>query len=290
MIQDIAPKIFANEFKTEEITDDSRVILFEERTVLIHKTTKEELLLPTYKELTSNIQGCDKKEFQYVFAIDNESYFIQKPTVKHRIADFLSYTYENISTIRQVISKEVCFAVMNAFHLYVWYNDNKYCGRCGHQTEHSNKERMLHCPECNNAIYPKIAPAVIVGLVHGDRILMSKYADREYKKYALLAGFNEFGETAEETVAREVFEEVGLHVKRMKYYKSQPWGVDSNLLLGYFAELDGSEDITMDTQELAVAEWFDRKDIPLHNDGISLTTEMIRFFENEDEFKKWYRS
>ena len=80
----------------------------------------------------------------------------------------------------------------------------------------------------------KIAPAVMVGVTNGDKILMTNYAGREYKKYARIAGFTEIGETAEQTVEREVMEEVGLHVKNIRYYKSQPWGYDSDLLLGYF--------------------------------------------------------
>ena len=121
-------------------------------------------------------------------------------------------------TIRQLISKEICFAVMSAWHLAGWYRDNRFCGRCATPTIHSQKERMLYCPDCGNMIYPKIAPAVIIGVVDRDRLLLSKYAGREYKKYALLAGFTEFGETAEETVAREVFDEVGLHIGKPKYY------------------------------------------------------------------------
>ena len=128
-------------------------------------------------------------------------------------------------------------------------------------------------------IFPKIAPAVIIAVTDGDRILMSKYADRDYKKYALLAGFTEIGETAEETVAREVMEEVGLKVKNICYYKSQPWGIDSNLLLGYFCELDGDDTIVMDTTELAVAQWFHREEMPVQDDGISLTREMMRVFQ-----------
>ena len=92
-------------------------------------------------------------------------------------------------------------------------------------------------------VFPKIAPAVIVGVTNGRKILMTKYANREYKRYALIAGFTEIGETAEETVAREVKEEVGLSVKNIRYYKSQPWGFDSNLLLGYFCELDDEGDV-----------------------------------------------
>ncbi len=90
---------------------------------------------------------------------------------------------------------------------------------------------------------------------------MTKYAGREYKKYALIAGFTEIGETAEQTVEREVMEEVGLHVKNIRYYKSQPWGYDSDLLLGYFCELAEEHKIELDETELSLAEWIDYKDV-----------------------------
>ena len=138
---------------------------------------------------------------------------------------------------------------------------------------------MLRCPDCGNMIFPKIAPAVIVAVIDGNRILMSKYAGRAYKKYALIAGFTEIGETVEETVAREVMEEIGLKVKNIRYYKSQPWGVDSNLLLGFFADLDGDDTIRLDENELSEAEWFERDAMPAHDDGISLTREMMGIFE-----------
>ena len=128
--------------------------------------------------------------------------------------------------------------------------------------------------------YPKISPAVIVGVTDGNRILMSKYADRDYKKYALLAGFTEIGETIEETVKREVMEEVGLKVKNIRFYKSQPWSFTDTLLMGFFANLDGDSEITLDQEELALAEWFEREEIPVTERNISLTNEMILAFKN----------
>ena len=128
--------------------------------------------------------------------------------------------------------------------------------------------------------YPKISPAVIIAVTDGNRILMSKYAGREYKKYALLAGFNEIGETIEETVKREVMEEVGLQVKNITYYKSQPWSFSDTLLLGFFCELDGEDKITLDQEELALAQWFEREDIPVKEDDLSLTNEMMIAFKN----------
>ena len=86
-----------------------------------------------------------------------------------------------------------------------------------------------------------------------------------------------------ETVAREVMEEVGLRVKNIRYYKSQPGGIDSNLLLGFFCQLDGSNQITRDTEELAMANWFQREEIPVEDDNYSLTFEMIALFKNHPD-------
>lgn len=143
-------------------------------------------------------------------------------------------------------------------------------------------ERAMICEKCGLVEYPKISPAVIVGVVDGDKILMSRYAHSVYKKYSLIAGFAEIGETLESTVRREVMEEVGVKVKNIRYYKSQPWGLSDSLLVGFFAELDGSAEIKLDTNELAEAKWFARNDIPYGASAISLTSEMIEAFRNKE--------
>ena len=138
---------------------------------------------------------------------------------------------------------------------------------------------------------PQVAEVVAVGpggivdgkevtmyLKAGDHVLMSKYAGRGYTNYALLAGYTEIGETVEQTVHREVMEEVGLRVKNLRYYKSQPWGIDGNILMGFYCDLDGEDEICIDETELALAEWHDRHALPVQDDGISLTREMIRTF------------
>jgi NAD+ diphosphatase len=143
-----------------------------------------------------------------------------------------------------------------------------------------HKERMLHCSACQNMVYPRISPAVIVGVIHEDKLLMSKYAGRSYTNYALIAGFTEIGESAEQTVAREVMEEVGLKVKNIRYYKSQPWAFSDSLLMGFFCDLDGSDEIRLDTGELAEAGWYSREEITLEDDNLSLTREMMMLFKN----------
>ena len=156
-----------------------------------------------------------------------------------------------------------------------------FCGRCGKPLKHDDKQRMLRCDCCKNMVFPKICPAVIVAVTDKDRILLTKYAGRTYRNYALIAGFTEIGETTEETVSREVMEEVGVKVKNITYYKSQPWGLSGSQLLGYFCELDGDDTITLEEDELSVGTWVKADDIDVIDDHISLTREMIEKFRSE---------
>ncbi len=180
---------------------------------------------------------------------------------------------------RRADPKDLCFAGMTAWHLYAWYRESAFCGRCGHRTVHAESERVMRCPACGHSIYPKIAPAVIVGVTDGDRIMMTRYAGRSYKGHALIAGFCEIGENMEETVRREVIEEVGLKVKNISYYKSQPCGFAFNLLMGFYCEVDGDTTVTMDEKELAVAKWVHAGDIGQEERNLSLTAEMIMHFK-----------
>ena len=136
------------------------------------------------------------------------------------------------------------------------------------------------CPSCGKTFYPRIMPAVIVGVKNGDKLLLTRYRTG-FRYNALIAGFTEIGETMEETVQREVMEEAGIRVKNIHYYKSQPWGTANDILLGFYCDVDGDDRITMDPEELKYAEWVQREDIVLQPGEFSLTNEMMkRFKEN----------
>ena len=108
--------------------------------------------------------------------------------------------------------------------------------------------------------------------------MLTRYRGRPFKRHALVAGYNEIGESIEDTVRREVLEEVGLRVKNLRFYKSQPWTFTDTLLMGFYAELDGDDTITMQEDELSEALWFHRSEIPQDYSAISLTGEMIEMF------------
>ena len=286
MLQDLDFGYLDNQYRYEEPTDDAVVICIQGKNTLLHRASDDSLTLPTWGQVK---QWCERWErwmeepTRYAFTMQEKRYFLFMGKAGDCPDDY--FTYENATVLRQVTSKNVCFAMMTAWHLYQWYRVNRFCGACGEKTLHDGKERMMRCPSCGNMIFPRIAPAVIIGLTHGDKLMLSTYAGREYKRYGLLAGFIEIGETAEEAVVREVMEEVGLKVKNVRYYKSQPWGVAGNLSIGYFCDLDGDDTVRLDENELASAEWFDRNDLPAKDDGISLTREMIRIFGEGKEPK-----
>ena len=120
---------------------------------------------------------------------------------------------------------------------------------------------------------------MIVGVIRGESLLLTKYR-RGYAHNALVAGFTEIGETLEETVAREVMEETGVKVKNIRYYKSQPWGMAQDILVGFFCEADGDDKIQMDESELRYAQWVKREEIELQPNNLSLTNEMMRVFKD----------
>ena len=193
----------------------------------------------------------------------------------------LTGAWKNRRDMREIMPRFIAFAGITALQLDGWYRNNRYCGHCGGLLKKDHKERMLYCEKCGSRVYPRINPAVIIAVTKGSKLLMTKYAGRTYKNYALVAGFNEAGETIEQTVRREVMEEVGLKVKNLKYYKSQPWGLSGSLLSGFFCELDGDDKITLQEDELSLGTWVKADDLDLEDDGISLTREMILKFKKE---------
>mgnify|MGYP006342390087 CR=1 FL=1 len=290
MIQDIFPDKLYNQYDVNASpSENSPVYIFRRDSLLIN--TEGGFRLPSYSELSEYLAENDGAKIIFLFKINEEKRFLLLPPLSsgemhsERGVHFL---YRKIFDIRMsgLCSKTELFAITTAYHLSVWYNSNRFCGRCAAPLELSNNERALVCPHCKNTVYPRINPAVIVAVTDHERILLTKYRGRaDVPFYALIAGFVEIGETLEETVQREVMEEAGLRVKNIRYYKSQPWGKASDILSGFFCDVDGSTDITMEEDELSVAEWYDRDKVIGQPDDMSLTNEMMMLFKAGKEPK-----
>ena len=281
MLQDLSHGKLEIEYRSPNAAPDALALCFRGGDILLRRNRDDSLMLPRICQVQSWTNETAEK-FRYLFRLQGVDCFLW---MGETVGETEGFSYETARALRQLTSKDLCFGILTGWHLYTWYRNNRFCGHCATPTIHDDQERMLRCPSCGNMIFPKISPAVIIAVTDGDRLLLSKYAGRSYTRYALLAGYTEIGETLEQTVEREVMEEVGLRVKNIRYYKSQPWGVDGNVLMGFYCDLDGDDTIHIDENELAMAEFYDRRNLPAQDDGISLTREMIRVFQEGREPK-----
>lgn len=272
MIQDILPHVYKNEYYPHKPEEDSVVLIYQKKEIFLKKE-EGRITYPCYKEIKGGL-------LTYLFEIDGRKYFLGETKISNQLA---GYTWEKLSFLRQAKPQYLAFAGITGAQLFQWYETHRFCGGCATPMQHDKKERMLYCEKCHSVEYPKICPAVIIAVIdrsgREDKILVSKYANREYKRYALIAGFAEIGESIEDTVRREVMEEVGLRIKNLKYYKSQPWSFTDSLLFGFVAELDGDNTITLEEEELSVAEWKTREELHMDGPEISLTREMMWQFK-----------
>ena len=272
MIQDIYPHVLNNHFDPSKRPGENSFILsYSGLDLLIKGETLPRL---------SDLKSIDPGNLVFLFAIDDDKdFFLLRDVIApENIPE--GFEYINVRTLRGkgFAERYMPLAIYTGLHLSHWYGNFRFCGKCGKPTRLDDKERALRC-DCGNVIYPVIAPAVIVGVTNGDKILVTKYRTG-FAHFALVAGFTEIGETLEETVAREVMEETGLKVKNIRYYKSQPWGIVCDLLVGFFCDVDGDDTIKMDESELKVAEWRNRTDVELQPDQFSLTNEMMTVFKH----------
>ena len=232
-------------------------------------------MIPTVGELLEEAPEIAAKA-EYLFSIDDRAYFGMPDMA---VPEFGGYVMEGMQIFRKFEPMYQGFAGITGGQIYRFRESRKYCGRCGQKMEHSRKERAMVCPGCGQTEYPKISPAVIVAITNGDKLLMSRYAHGTYRRFALIAGYVEVGETFEECVRREVMEEVGLKVKNIRYYKSQPWAFSDTVMIGFTAELDGDDTIRLQEEELSEAGWYTRDQVEEYSPCISVGHEMMTAFK-----------
>lgn len=275
MIQDIEPRVFYNSFIHRRPEEGDLFLCFKNDTVLVREE-KDKLWYPSFADFGESAPDL-REQAQYLFAIDDIHYFLIRG---REVGAGNGWSYVPTSRFRTETKYWRSFAGAVGWQLNRWYEDHRYCSRCAAPLRHSESERMLFCEACGFQTYPKISPVVIVAIHDGDRLLLTKYRGREYSNFALVAGFVEIGETLEQAVQREVMEEVGLKIRNIRFYKSQPWPFTGTLLSGFLAELDGEDTIRLQEDELSMAVWLERRDVPKPESAISLTSEMIEAFRS----------
>jgi NAD+ diphosphatase len=165
------------------------------------------------------------------------------------------HTFRGMRTLWGVWRDEEVAVAGRAFQLQNWARTHRYCGVCGTATERIQGERGIKCPSCGFSAYPRISPAMMVLITRGEEILLARNVTFPPNRYSALAGFLEVGESIEEAVHREVFEEVGLRVHNLKYVASQAWPFPHSLMIAFTAEYLSGEIVTQ-PEEIADAKWY----------------------------------
>ena len=240
---------------------------------LLLKTNDNGCLIPCSRDLAEfNFSPIRK---QYLGALDGRQCYAAELTDGIAPAD--GWTLQGLRETFDRLEEELIWIAGRANQLVDWSRSHQFCGRCGHQTEDRTQERAKICPTCGLINYPRLSPAVIVAVVRGDRLLLA--SNKRFKSgfYSVLAGFVEPGETLEDCVAREIREEVGIRVKNIRYFGSQPWPFPNSLMVAFVADYAAGE-IHIDQSEIVDAAWFKAENLPSIPPRITIARHLIDWF------------
>ena len=227
------------------MTQLSLAYIFQHQKLLVD----ENLQLPKVEKLASDLH------------IHHNDHVIARDLLEHESVPN-GYQLIPIRELIQSWSTTEFLQASRAVQLLEWRRNHKLCSHCGHATEIHSKEYAMVCPACGYHQYPRVQPCVITIITKGDdELLLAKSAHNKSNMYGLIAGFVEVGETLEEAVQREAFEEVGVKLKNIRYMSSQPWPFPSNLMIAFHAEYD-SGDIQLQVEEISDAQFFKFDQLP----------------------------
>jgi len=264
---------FEPAFNTSQPTADSDLwfIIHEEK--LAVRKDGDGCSVPRFSEV-KQVQGL-LDSAQYFGLKDGSPCFFSGLADPGMLADGIEF--RGIFELLGLLEDELLLVAGCAAQLVRWGRSHKYCGQCGRPTEDKTDERAKTCPDCGLNCYPRLSPAVIVAVVKDGKLLLATSPRFRSSFWSVLAGFVEPGETLEECVVREVHEEVGITVKNVRYFDSQPWPFPDSLMLGFTAEYAEGE-IKTDGDEIVDAEWFAADHLPNIPPRVSIARRLIDWF------------
>lgn len=190
------------------------------------------------------------------------------------------YQWVSLRNLLEQLSEDDFQAAGRALQVLRWHFDHQFCGRCGNPTVQHSQDLAKSCVHCAIDFYPRLSPCIITLITRGDECLLAWHRRSKDEKYSCLAGFIEMGESPEQTLEREVMEEVGLRVSNIRYFTSQPWPFPGQLMLGYFADYAGG-DIELDQHEIRSAHWFRYNQLPRIPPATTISGRLIQAFVQE---------
>lgn len=245
---------------------------------LLLKRINDKITIPTSEEISSIINQLTNKH--YIGSIDGLPCY----TAKYPINQVLPQDME-FCDLRQLygqIDESLFLAGGRGIQIIAWDETHKFCGSCGTPTETKVEEHAKVCPSCGLTCYPRLSPAVIVAVTKGNELLLARNKSFTVDFYSVIAGFVEPGETLEDCIKREIREEVGIEVKNINYFGSQPWPFPNSLMIAFTAEYDKG-DLRIGENELLHADWFTVHNLPKIPNKISIARQLIDWYIEENK-------
>jgi NAD+ diphosphatase len=240
---------------------------------LLVRSNGPEVLLPTHEDLEQ--LGLELSLAHYLGRLDGEACFALDADSAELPAELpANWEVRGLRALYAEFGDERFLVAGRAVQIATFGVTHRHCGRCGQPTVRDAVERCVRCPACDLVSYPRVAPAIIVLVRRGNEALLARSTRFAAGMYSTVAGFVEPGESLEQTLEREVFEEVGVRVQNLRYFGSQPWPFPHSLMVGFFADHAGGE-IVVDGQEIVDAQWFSPAALPAVPPKLSIARRLI---------------
>ena len=247
--------------------------------------------LLTTPPLNSDAPACSLPQAPTLEALDMRSqrtqflgYLNGQPCIAAELAKDsappANLTFQSLRSLYTTLPEDLFAIAARATQLIAWDRTHQYCGHCATPMQQAPTERAKRCPNCNLRQYPRLSPAVIMLIYKEEEILLARAPRFREGMYSVLAGFVEPGESLEETVAREVREEVSIEIKNIRYFGSQPWPFPDSLMVGFVAEYASGE-IVPEPTEIEAADWFHKSNLPPVPGKLSIARKLIDWFVSQ---------
>lgn len=261
---------------SNDFNEEAWILILIEKKLLMKKV-ESKYEIPAVKDIKSIISDCNHCVFIGKYD-GHDCYSIRITQIMNLNEDLELVETKDIT----VFSGDPGLFLLagTANHIVHWNSMNRFCGRCGSKTMDKKDERAKVCPDCGNIIYPRISPATITAVFRGNQILLAHNRNFKNDLYSLIAGFVEPGETLEQCVEREIKEEVGIQVKNIKYFSSQPWSFPDSLMMAFTAEYE-SGDLMIDNSEITDAGWYTADNLPDIPSTDSVAGKIIRWYREK---------
>ena len=255
----------------KSLLSDSLWFIFLGDRILVNNFDEDVSDIPTLKKISST--GTKIENEHYLGKLNNQQCYVAEavgPTINDE-----NLVWIGLRSAFNILSEKKFSIAGRAYQIINWSRTNMYCGKCGNKTHQDQREFVKICSVCEFKMYPRISPAVMALICRGKEFLLARSPHFPEGMFSAIAGFSEPGETLEQTIHREVFEEVGLTVSNIRYFASQPWPFPHSMMIAFHCDYLRGE-IKCDPEEIEDAKWFSPTNLPPKLPGeISIARELL---------------